>query len=208
MGLNYSLCAIFAREDASEIFKHLSKHLHNEDQSRMKNVVWSPRTESLRSTLIGTIETDARDIAGLIMGQYEQDNHYCLNLLIKLESEMKAHLGENQSTYIDQPEGFGCMWTSICAGKKYVLLEMTAATSRMSRILEGSTAIHRLWHEFANQSDAILAYLDKEGEYAIQLYPEITDDFFLPDYDTLSFTDFNGFSVDLFAKCILNANEI
>jgi hypothetical protein len=87
------------------------------------------------------------------------------------------------------------MWTSIFAGKEYVLLEMTAATSGMSRVLQQSKAIHAMWTNLAKETNALFAYIDIEEQIAIQLFPTYGD-LTLPDYETLAFDGDFRFSVD------------
>ena len=164
-------------------------------------------TEALRNTIIGTNETDARGIAGLELDEYERDNSYCFSLLIQLEPEMESHLGDHKFSCFDRRDRFGCMWTSFCAGSEYLFVEMTAATTGMSLVLQYSDAIHNCWRNFARQTDAIVAYVDLEGDCAIQLFPN-SGDVILPDDDTLAYKNDYHASVDLKAKYIRNANGV
>jgi len=207
MGLDYSLCAILHRKDSRDLLKHLATILTPEYKERIAHLEWSPTVEESRETMIGTTEVDAFGIADLELVYSDTENNICFSLQIQLEREMESYLGDHRFECFDQPGPFGCMWTSIYAGAKYVLISMTAATSGMSRVLQDSKAIHDLWISFAQKAGAIVAYVDIEDDVAIQLYP-FPYDLYLPNYYTLSFKEDDRASVDLFAEFIRNDNEL
>ena len=206
MGIDYSLCLIVARKKSGNLLAHLSELLTNDCQVRLHKLSWSPESELRRNTAIGTSEIDARGISGFERMGSDAPNSYCLSLHVQLEPAMKELLGDNGFNCFDQPGAFGCMWTSVYAGDEYILLEMTAATSRMSRVLQKSNVVQSAWKKLAEATDAIFAYVDLEDETALQLFP-IYGDLFLPDCDTLSFVRDYRYSIDRMANYIVNSNR-
>jgi hypothetical protein len=83
---------------------------------------------------------------------------------------------------------------------------MMAATSDMSRVLQDLAAIHRMWREFAATAGVMVAYVDREDESPLRLWPG-KGDLFLPDTETLSFKDDYHYSIDLFAEYVRNNND-
>jgi hypothetical protein len=164
MGLNYSLCAILPRAQSTRFLEHLSKVLDASSRRRIKNLVWSPVTQ--------TSDTDSKGIAGLQLEETEHDNDYGFLLQIKLEQDMKAYLIDHRFTCFDRADSFGSMWTSVYASPEYLLVKMTAATSGMSRVLEHSGAIHKVWAQFAKASKAVTAYVDLESGSGILVFPK------------------------------------
>jgi hypothetical protein len=102
---------------------------------------WLPELETGRITIIGTSEIDARGIAGLNLRDYESPNCYCFSLQIQLELEPEMELLSDGC--------FGCVWTSVFAGAQYLLLELTAASSDLSWIIQKSSAVHAAWTSLA-----------------------------------------------------------
>ena len=170
-------------------------------------MTWSPDTESNRFTMVGTSETDARGIAGLTLEDVERDNSYGFSINVQIEPELESHVEGSDFKCFGKPESFGVMWTSVYAGKTYLLIEMTAATSGMSRILENSKSIQKKWTQFAKSINAIFAYVDLEDQNAIPLIPKLNE-IILPDLETLSFDEDIQFSVDLMTNYIIKANKI
>ena len=206
MGIDYSLCTIIAREQASSVLRHLSSIITPESYARLEGLKWEPLLETKRKTLGGTTETDAIGIYGLERIELDRENSYCFALQVQLEAEMASHLDATDFDCFDSPGSFGCMWTSFYAGERYLLVEMTAATSRMSRVVRESAEIHELWRGFARSSNSIVAYVDVEEACGISLYPRTDGDIFLPDVDTLTYIDDYRFSVDPFVELVLAAN--
>ena len=207
MGLDYSLCVIFYRDNSGAFLPNLVALLDPEDRARVANLTWSPASETRRTTLIGTAETDARGIAGLRLNRGESENHYCFSLQIQLEPEMEAFLGEHEFECFDRPGSFGCMYTSVCAGSKYVLFEMTAATTGMSHVLTHSEAIQDAWVRFARAMGAMIAYIDCEDLCGMQLFPD-SGEVVLPDANTLIYADIDSVCIDLAAEYIRRVNNI
>lgn len=202
MGIDYSLCLIINRADSGTLLPHLSTLLDADSRARIASIEWSPETESVRRTLIGTTETDARGIASFSVSDTETSNSYCFSLDVKLERELESLVPDHRFQCFDQKSPFGCLWTSIFAGKDYVLLEMTAATSGMSRVIQQSQVIQSKWTGLAKSTDALFAYIDVEESVAIQLFPT-HGDLVLPDYDTLAYDGDCRFSVDRMVAYLL-----
>lgn len=212
MGLNYSLCCIFERANSKDILRHLAPRLDSAGRKRLGELDWAPTSEVRRRLHIGVEGVDARGVAGLALEESERDNDFCLSLAVALEPELEAELNARITTdayKFRREEGlllFGCMWLSVRAGEEYVLLQLTGATSDMSRVLVQSQAIAELWRAYARSSKALLAYIDRESDEPKVLLPEHWQ-LELPDEETLSFENNRGeygFSVDHFVSYILS----
>lgn len=202
MGIDYSLCLIAKREDSHSLLDNLCVHLDSRSRDRIATKKWFPESENRRTTLIGTHDVDARGIAGMQLADGESSNSYCLSLQVQIERDFEPLLADHRFKCFERPGSFGCMWTSIFAGNDYVLLEMTAATSEMSRVLQKSEAIHAIWIELAKNSNALFSYIDIEEQIAIQLFPTYGD-LTLPDFQTLAFDGDYRFSVDRMVTFLL-----
>ena len=175
---------------------------------RLGSLDWKPETERERVTESGTTVVDARGIAGLQLAELDRENHYCLSLKI-FGLEKQFHPFTNESR-IDAEAGsveIGCMWTSVFAGAEFVMLQLMAATSPMSRIVSGSNSVARLWYNFAESAHALRGYVDLETDTAKQLYP-VSCDLLLPSDYAFHFCDDEDaqFSIDDFARLVDNKN--
>jgi hypothetical protein len=200
MGRNYSLCLICQRDDSKLLLTALSELLDYKSRQRIDLMQWSPELETERITIIGTSEIDARGISGLNLCDYEHPNYYCFALQIPLEPEMEF-LSDG---------ALGCMYTSVFAGAQYLLLELTAATSDLSWIIQKSSAVHAAWTLLAIKTNAIFGYVDIEEDVAIQLYPKYGD-LILPDPDdeTLIYDGDGGyrFVIDRMVEYLISTNS-
>lgn len=207
MGLNYSLCAVYRKARAEGMLQDLSEFLDRESRQRIQTLRWAPHKEKIRQTLIGTKDVDGHGIDGLELREHESINHYCFSLLIPLEAELEKQFPDHGFPRFEKAYKFGCMWASVYSGQEYVLLQMTAATTAMSRILGDSRVIQEKWAEFARKSEAVVAYLDLEVQVTKQLFPGFGD-LYLPECSTLYFVGKGHFSVDRFVEYIRNVNEV
>ena len=202
MGIDYSLCLITKRKDSDTLLPSLLTVLDADSRDRIGTLDWSPDSELMRPTLIGTSEMDARGIAGFKLSDKDSPNAYCLSLDIQLEADLQALLGDHRFKCFDEPGSFGCMWTSVFAGEHFILLEMTAATSGMSAVLRQSQAIHATWISLAKNANAVLGYIDVQEQIALQLFPTYGD-LTLPDCNTLAYDGDVQFSVDRMVAFLL-----
>jgi hypothetical protein len=108
----------------------------------------------------------ARGILGLDLNESESENSYCFSLHVKLEHELAPQLGEHVFKCFERPNVFGCMWTPVFANPEHVLIQMMAATSGISRILQASTAIHKLWRGFAKDARAVSNHIEAITTYS------------------------------------------
>jgi hypothetical protein len=90
MGIDYSLCLAMKREDADVLLGNLCELLDARSRARIGSRRWSPESEELRTTLIGTTELDSRGIAGVERDESERPNLYCFSLQIQLEQELES----------------------------------------------------------------------------------------------------------------------
>jgi hypothetical protein len=194
MGLNYSLCAILPRDQAPGFLEHLAKILDATSRKRIKNLVWSPAFQSS--------DVVSRGIADLSPIEHEQANDYAFSLQVKLERDMEAH----QFDLFGRSDSLGIMWTSVFAGAEYVLVKMTAASSDMSRVLENSSAIHKLWAQFAKASKAIVAYVDLESESGVMVFPK-SGNCVIPVNDTFACFESEEFNLDEMVRLMRQANN-
>ncbi len=206
MGINYSLCLLAKREDSDSLLENLCTILDSRSRDRIGSKKWLAGLESSHTTQIGTSEIQALGIAGLELEKGEFPNSYCLSLQIQLEPELEPLLSDHGFECFEQPGSFGCMWTSVFASSKYFLLEMTAATSDMSRALQQSKAIHRAWIELAKKTNALFAYIDIEDQIAMQLFP-VYGDLRLPDYDLPEYKCGFFFSVDRMVSFLIETTS-
>lgn len=202
MGINYSMCIVIKREDADSLLENLCTILDSRSRDRIGSKKWLPELESSHTTQMGTLEIQALGIADIELEKGESPNSYCLSLQIQLEPELKPFLTNHGFNCFEQSGSFGCMWTSVFAGSKYVLLQMTAATSDMSRILQQSKAIHQAWIKLAKKTNALFAYIDIEDQIAMQLFPN-QGDLTLPDYGSPEYNSDCFFSVDRMVSFLL-----
>ncbi len=199
MGLDYSLCAILPRNQAPHMLEQLSTVLDATSRRRIQNLAWSPALQ--------TSNTVSQGIAGLLGIEHEQTNFYAFSLQVKLEREMKAYLVDYPFNCFDQANVFGSMYTSVFAGAEFLLVRMTAASSDMSRVLENSSAIHKLWAQFAKASKATLAYVDLESEVGILLFPK-SGDCIIPINDTFACFEAPEFDLDEMTRFMRQANQV
>ena len=197
MGLNYSLSGIFERENSQAILRELVPLLAPVSQARVADLDWAPGTEQWREMSIGVQTMDARGVAGLTVESVERENDFCFSLALDLEPETEAMFAQYEFPCLPESGLFslGCFWLSVRAGQKYVLLELTAASSALSRLLR-SASVAAVWRAYAERSGALLAYIDTEsrGE-EICVFPDNTERDF-PDFETLLFKDDHFDSVD------------
>jgi hypothetical protein len=198
MGLNYSLCLICQRDDSDLLLPALAELLGFESRQRIASMEWFPELERDRKTVIGTPELDAQGIAGLNLRDHESPNHYCFSLQIQLEPEMESF----------SDGALGCMYTSVFAGSQYLLLELTAATSDLSWIIQKSSAVHAAWTSLAIKTNAIFGYVDIEEDIALQLYPTYGN-LILPDPDdeTLIYDGEYRFIIDRVVERLISTNS-
>jgi hypothetical protein len=199
MGIDYSLCAILPRTQSARMLEALRKILSAESRRRIKNLEWMPAMQ--------VNETQARGILGLDLNESESENSSCFGLHVKLERELEPQLGEHRFKCFERPDTFGCMWTSIFASPEHVLIQMTAATSGMSRILQESTAIHKLWRGFAKDANAVVAYVDLESETGIMLHPR-SGTCVIPSDEPLSWFEGQDFDLDEMVRVMRQTNAI
>jgi hypothetical protein len=199
MGLDYSLCAILPRDQSAYFLEHLAQVLDVSSRRRIQNLVWSPALQS--SDMV------SQGIAGLLGIEHEQENYYAFSLQVKLEREMKAYLVDYTFNCFDQANVFGSMYTSVFAGTEYLLVQMTAASSDMSRVLENSSAIHKLWAQFAKASKAILAYVDLEAEAGILVFPR-SETCVIPANETFACFEGPEFDVDEMTRFMRQVNKV
>jgi hypothetical protein len=199
MGLNYLLCAILPRDQSPGCLEQLSKLLDAPSRRRIKNLIWSPATK--------ISDTDSRGIAGLSLIEHEQENYYAFSLQIKFERNMAAHLSETQFKSFGRTDSFGIMWTSVFAGTEYMLVQMTAATSGMSRVLQDSDAIHKIWWQFAKASKAVVAYVDLESESGIMVFPK-SGDCVIPVNETFACFEGSEFNLDEMVRLMRETNNV
>lgn len=204
MGLRYSLCSIHARKHSTHILRCLAPYLDDHSAQRLQSIDWYPEHETEQKTEFGTLAVNAHGIAGLIPEDDERPNDFCLSLKIKLEEDFHKHINP---CCIDQSSGsvrFGCIWTSVSAGADFVLLQLMAATSQMSRIIAASQQVIEMWTSFARSANSACAYIDFESEHAKQLYPKV-DSISVPDVESLGFCDdIDHYSIDDFARHLMS----
>jgi hypothetical protein len=204
MGVRYSLNLLTRRNECDSLLAEFSSLLDDEGQARLRQLTWSPESEVRRRTLIGTDDIDARGIAGLPLAKHEFSNSHCFSLLVQLELGLASLVGDHGLKCFGQAGSFGCLWTSIFAGEEFLLLQVTAATSGMSRVLERSEVIQDTWAELARKVRATFAYVDVEDRTAMKLYPRFGD-LYLPDTETLAFVGDERFSIDRLALYLIAA---
>lgn len=206
MGFRYSLSLIVQRRLSGTLLENLRFLLDDESKSRLPLHCWLPATECPRVTAIGTEDVDARGIAGFRMDREDRFNDYCLSIHIQLESELQQLVPNHGFDCFDKPGSFGCLWTSAFAGSEYLLFQMTAATSGMSRVLAQSEAIHTAWSWLAQSTRADFAYVDLEERSAIPIHPA-TSPLLLPNKETLAFQNDTHYSVDRFGRYLRGTVE-
>ena len=81
------------------------------------------------------------------------------------------------------------------------MLRLTGNDSDMSRALQESTEIHAVWTSFAEESDAICAYVDVGTDSGMLLHPNVGY-LALPDVNTLTFCGHFRPAIDFFAERI------
>ncbi len=199
MGIDYSLCAILPRNQSSRFLEQLSKLLAAPSRRRIKNLVWS---EAIQIS-----HADSRGIAGLLLEENESANNYAFSLYIKLERDMEAYSDGHSFKCFTREGSFGSMWTSVFASPAFLLVKMTAATSGMSRVLQHSEAIHKLWQQFAKAAKAVVAYVDLESESGVMVFPN-AGDCVLPVNDTFVCFECDEFSLDEMVKFIQQENNL
>ncbi|MFY8149058.1 MAG: hypothetical protein ACOVNL_07550 [Prochlorococcaceae cyanobacterium] len=207
MGFSYSLCLISKRNESELLIKSLLPFLDSRSRSRFSESRWAPESESTWTTSGGSLQIDARGIAGIKLEDGECSNSYCLSLFIQLERELEHLFPDHRFTCFDHADSFGCMWTSVFAGSEYIKLEMTAATSGMSQAIRQSKAIHAAWITIARRSNALFAYINIEEQTALQLFPR-QGNLMLPEHGELASDGSHRFSVDHMVRYLLdNASE-
>lgn len=201
MGLNYSLRAIFDRQETNRLLECLIPFLDEKSAKRLIGLQWKPIQIESAELLIGEKSNLYRGISG-IQPSEKNSFEYDFCLLVDLRAEDSSMIGH--SLPVEKGRSvFGTMWTEVSAGDKYVLLEMTACASTLSQLLKKSRMIHSMWREYAESSGALTAFIDCEAEEPVILFPRGAS-FSLPDFETLLYRDIHKISIDHYAHFILS----
>lgn len=150
MGLNHSLCAIVPRAKADAATAALLQ-------------VLAPSSRLL-------LEGGGLLALAASVNQADSGPH-CLALMIQLEPEFAVQFDDEPPPCLEAAGEFGCLWATVRAGVEYLLVELAAATTGMSVVLQQSARVHALWRDVALASGALLAYVDLEDGAALGLYP-------------------------------------
>jgi hypothetical protein len=207
MGRNVSLCLITRRAAADSLLRNFSGILDDAGRRRLGSCRWLPETEICRTTADGRSERYASGISGLARCDYDAANSYCFSFHVQMERELEESFDEQDFDCFAQPGSFGCMWTSLYAGEQFLLLQCTAASSRMSDAIEHSKTIRDLWVRLARDSHAVFAYIDLEHEMALQLFPG-QGYLNIPSDSMSSPDDHRQFSVDRMTEFLLSINGV
>lgn len=84
---------------------------------------------------------------------------------------------------------------------------MTSQLKSLSQLLETSAEIHTPWRDFARESDAVAAYIDREDEYAVMVFPEDRQ-MIVPDFFSIPPSDDLHCSIDLTVERIRQDNGV
>jgi len=119
-------------------------------------------------------------------GHYMSKNAYCFTLLPEIDESIESYYSNRTPELENGKLPIGCAWTSLYVGEENVLLEITAATSDMSRLFEKSNSLHKLCSDIAEEVGNTSVFLDKEDDlYWWQIFPE-KKKFIKPDKDLFS----------------------
>lgn len=150
MGLDHSLCAIVPRAQVGAATAALQQ-------------VLAPSSRALLAQR-GLLALDGR-------GAPAAGGAPCLALMVQLEPGFASQFDDEPPQCFDAPGEFGCLWATVHAGANYVLLDLAAATTGMSVVLQLSERVHALWRDFARASGALLAYVDLGDGAALGVHP-------------------------------------
>lgn len=168
MGLNYSFTLLCERSRIDAVLAALAEHLVPEDRMRVLSALpWRPASETERLVRSGEMAVDARGIHGMPRTSSELSEH-CLSLALSVAPE---HRDQWPYRLEDGRTGIGCMWTSIDAGRRFAAIQMTAATSDMSRLLEAGSDARYVFLQIASKGGARALLFDREKELVEQLHP-------------------------------------
>ena len=190
MGLNYSFEFISKTENRLKLLEAFSKRLSKDCRDKFGSFdKYEPEYEDLI--------TDSWEEIYIIKmgiklfgnkGDYINNNSYCFSILPEIDESVESYFSNSGYTP-DRENGrllIGCAWTSLYVGEENVLLEVTAATSNMSRLFEKSKSIHKLCSDIAEEAENTSVFLDKENQlYWWQIFPE-SKKFIKPDQNLFS----------------------
>lgn len=170
MGLNYSFTLLCERSRIDAVLAALAEHLVPEDRTRLLSALpWRPASETERRAQSGEMAVDARGIQGMPRTSSELVEHsHCFSLALSVAPE---HRVEWPCRLEDGRTSIGCMWTSIRAGRRFASIEMSAATSDMSRLLEAGSDARSVFLQIASKGGTRALLFDREKELVEQLHP-------------------------------------
>lgn len=172
MGLDYSYEFIAPRPAVDELLGGLAEELISEQRTVLRAALpWRPSQD-----IAGGRPEQGRGVAGLETTTIGRIKEYCLSLAVLADT---AHMRAMRisSPGLRLPDGrlrYGCVWTQVEINQEWVGLQLTAATSGMSRDLVESTSLRQLGQRVARAGGAFF-FLDDEATNSILL--SIGDEF-------------------------------
>lgn len=221
MGDIYSIHTIIRRSDSDRLISGLSILLDKESQERLEGRVWSPRTETKRLSATGSLETDASGFSGVELDDLERKLEgvlrVCLAVNLEPASRRHAEPGMADESYRRAFES-GQLYPisvslSVCAGARYLDLDVSVDTRSLRSIFVESSALHELWREFSRRINAIVSYVDigleDYDDAAIRIYPtsgrlSLPHDEDCPDFADIRF----DYPIDPYVEWILRNNPL
>ena len=201
MGSDFSLKALFNREESNGLLGALSTIVSAPYSSALSKKEWEPIHEEKVQTVRGEEKINAWGIKGL--KTHLTDRTYLLSLAVRIEQNLLHE--ENLEMF---SEGFGSMYAEVNAGGDYLLLTIESANTEMNNILLESRAIHILWQEFAIISNAIVAYIDCASSSAKCIYPT-SKEIQLPDIRELDLLfDNEEVCIDYWGRKLIEINGL
>jgi hypothetical protein len=204
---NYSLKAIFECSHTEKLLPELAARLTPDCAARIEGLTWAPATQRVSKAPGGRSFLMTRGIAGIALLPFEAGNNYHFKLkTISLEPYYRDDAYRTCSKPM-APGTCACLLTSFFGGQDSLILEMTSQLESLSGLLETSAEIHTLWRDFGRDAGAVVAYVDREDENAIMVYPEERP-MIVPDFFRIRPSDDLHYSIDLTVERIRNDNGV
>ena len=187
--------AIFERVHTERLLRGLAARLTPDCAARIGALTWVPATQRVHEAPSGRSFLIARRIDGIELLPFEAGNNYHFTLNA---SSLEPYYANDAYKVCSKPMAPGtcaCLLTSFFGCEDSLISTETSAE------------IHALWRDFARDAGAVAAYIDREDENALMVYPEERQ-IVVPDFFSIPSSDDLHYSIDLTVERIRSNNGV
>ncbi|MCY0988524.1 hypothetical protein OV203_15435 [Nannocystis sp. ILAH1] len=166
MGLSYSFEFIAPRSSCDTLLTALADRVDDGYARRLRACLpWSPNTPQRANA----------GVRGL-PPVFDIVNHYDLVVMVPVDAEVRRYFdgySEPIARHVrDGKAGVGLVYMKLSAGARYIALDLSAASSGMSRLFAGPGGFRKVMTSLAAAGQARAAFLDYEDDEQWELlYP-------------------------------------